>query len=98
MDTFIFLLSLKNKKTRFSLLSVILMASSVNADKNWIPIEPINATRDSKQKPALDINLSKTQPLIQLIEKAKIIQELLNERNKEEKLDTQNGKNWYPLD
>jgi hypothetical protein len=98
MGIFIFSLFLKNKKTTLSLLFLVCATSGVCADKKWIPIEPINATRDPIQKQKLDINLSQTQPLSQLVENAKIIQQLIDARGDEEKLGQVGEKNWFPLD
>lgn len=65
---------------------------SENREKKWIPIEPIKINDTVK----IERNTSKIQPVNKWIENVKVIQQLLDNKGKEE--DPENKKNWYSLD
>lgn len=65
---------------------------SENAEKKWIPIQPINLNEKRK----IDTNESKAQPSNKLMQNVKIFQQLLDKSRGD--LPTEATKNWYSLD
>ena len=80
-----------------SLTLLIFLTINLYADKNWIPIEPINKTKTSEQKSKLDVNLSQIAPINKMIKNAKVFKQLLDSTDKKEKVTT-NDKNWFVLE
>jgi len=72
----------------------IFITINLDADKNWIKIEPLNKTQPSKSNTKSDHNLSQMQPINKMIKNAILIKELID--NKKEK-PTTNNKNWFVL-
>ena len=81
------------KKTSLTIL-LIFITINLDADKNWIKIEPLNKTQTSKPNTKPDLNLSQMQPISKMIKNATIIKKLID--NKKEK-PTTNDKNWFVL-
>lgn len=69
------------------------IATYVYADSKWIPIEPIKTTEASKT----DSNTSKHRPANTWVENIRVIQRLLDNKNKDT-VTAEDKKNWYSLD
>lgn len=79
-------------KTIAVMVCFALISTYLQADKKWIPIEPI----PSGEKTKADFNASKFPPQNKLIHNVKIIQQMLEKTRG----DSAPGstKNWYSLD
>ena len=84
-------------KIRRSLLSLIFITIDLHADKNWIPLEPINNTQISKQTTKKDENLIQNGSIGALMKNVAVLKQLLDSSKKDED-NEDNNKNWYPLD
>ena len=83
------------KITSLSVLLVFLTAN-LNADKNWIQIEPINKTQEVKPKTRLDVNLSQIEPINKMMKNATVIKQLIDATRTKEKV-VRSDKNWFTL-
>lgn len=71
---------------------------NIYAQKEWIVIEPINSDENSKKsddKSKQNIKISPFQPVQTLLENAKVIQHLLDNKNDKEEPKADSEKNWY---
>ncbi len=82
-------------KIRLSLLSLLFGISNLYADKNWIPLEPINTPQTAKQTPKKDANLTQNGSISAIINNVAVIKQLMDGTKQDE--DNNNNKNWYPL-
>lgn len=80
-------------KTAAVIVCFTFIATSVYADSKWIPIEPIKTTEASKT----DSNTSKLRPANTWVENIRVIQRLLDNKNKDT-VTAEGKKNWYSLD
>lgn len=69
------------------------IATYVYADSKWIPIEPIKTNEVSKT----DSNTSKLRPANTWVENLRVIQRLLDNKNKDN-VTAEDKKSWYSLD
>lgn len=80
-------------KTAAVIVCFTFIATSVYADSKWIPIEPIKTNESSKT----DSNTSKLRPANTWVENIRVIQRLLDNKNKDT-VTAEGKKNWYSLD
>jgi len=82
-----------------TLLSLIIY-TNLNADKNWISIEPINKPSIPKEaSKKLDVNLSQVEPVNKMMKRVTVIKQLIDATNKvPTKPEPTNNKNWFVLD
>ena len=82
-------------KTILILLNFI--ALSLSANENWIKIEPLTDKKEPKKKNnKIDVNLSKIEPINNVLKNTALIQQILNATSKKE-TKTVNDKNWFIL-
>ncbi|NOR58904.1 MAG: hypothetical protein GQ474_10320 [Sulfurimonas sp.] len=81
---------------KMTLLALLLILTTINldADKNWIKINPLDQAQTSKSNTKADLNLSQMQPIKRMLRNATVIKQLID--NKKEKPIT-NTKNWFVL-
>ena len=81
-----------------SLITLLIsLITNLHAEKNWIPMEPLNKTQTSKPTPKkVDINLSQIAPINAMMQKATLLKQLMDTTSKKEKAPT-NDKNWFNL-
>lgn len=74
----------------------LLLSLNLYAQKNWIPLQSEEKVPTPKTTPQIDINLSQIAPLNSMIRNATVLKQLLEIKNKKEKVAT-NEKKWFPL-
>ena len=84
------------KMTLFTLL-LIFITINLDADNNWIEIEPLNKTQPSKSTTKPNLNLSQMQPINNMLKNATIIKQLIDNKKRKEKPTITNNKNWFVL-
>lgn len=67
------------------------------ADKNWIPIEPLENFKSQQEKAKLDMNSSQRDSMNKMIQNIMIVEQLIERTQKQEKLISEPEKKWYKL-
>ena len=83
-------------KLFLSLLFLLFQAITISADKNWIPITPLDKDQTPKPTKKLDVNLSQIEPINKMMKNVTVVQQLIEATSKKEKPAT-NDKNWFVL-
>ena len=78
------------------ILLVFSLTITLYADKNWIPIEPLDKTSISKEKTNLDTNTSNASTINTLLKNSAAIKQIIKSLDQDEEVNTSN-KNWYEL-
>ena len=81
---------------KLTLLFLLFQTTTVYAEKNWIPLTPLNETKTPKSTPSFDLNLSQIEPINKIIKNATVVKQLFDAVNKKE-VPTTNDKNWFAL-
>ena len=74
---------------------LIFTTLSLSADKNWIPLKPVDKAKAPEKNTQLDANPSQTEPINKIMKNVMLIKELID-HTKEEK-SAANEKNWFVL-
>ncbi|EDZ62057.1 hypothetical protein SMGD1_0183 [Sulfurimonas gotlandica GD1] len=79
-----------------SVLLSFLFVSYLDAEIKWIPIEPIELKKSSEPNIRIsDKQIREFQPVKKIVENAKVIHQLLDNKHNEEKKKSDTKKNWY---
>lgn len=79
-----------------SLLLTLLFVTYLEAQVKWIPIEQVKSKKSSETNIGIsDKKIRELQPIKKIVENAKIIQHLLDDKKKKK---NENEKNWYIIE